>query len=115
VDEAKIEAIKSWLIPTTLTQLQSFLGHVGFYRCFMRDFSTITALLNDLTKKGVSFRWGASQYQAFHTLIDKVTLAPLLQHLDFGKTLSSNVMQVELVLEVYYFKKVNPLLILVKN
>jgi hypothetical protein len=55
VDEAKIEALKSWPIPTTLTQLQSFLGLVGFYRCFMRDFSTIVAPLNDLMKKGVPF------------------------------------------------------------
>jgi hypothetical protein len=31
VDEAKIDAIKSWLIPATLTQLQSFLGLAGFY------------------------------------------------------------------------------------
>jgi hypothetical protein len=53
---------------------------------FMRDFSTIAALLNDLTKKGVSFHWGAAQDQAFHTLIDKLTHAPLLQHLDFDKT-----------------------------
>jgi hypothetical protein len=55
VDEGKIEAIKSWPIPATLTQLQSFLGLVGFYWRFMRYFSTIAAPLNDLTKKGVSF------------------------------------------------------------
>jgi hypothetical protein len=36
VDEARIEAIKSWPIPTTPTQLQSFLGLVEFYQCFMR-------------------------------------------------------------------------------
>jgi hypothetical protein len=60
VDEAKIEAIKSWLIHATLTQLQGFLGLAGFYRRFMRDFSTIAAPLNDLTKKGVSFRWGSA-------------------------------------------------------
>jgi hypothetical protein len=53
VDEVKIEAIKSWLIPTTLTQLWSFHGLAGFYQCFMRDSSTIAALLNDLMKKGV--------------------------------------------------------------
>jgi hypothetical protein len=86
VDEAKIEAIKNWLIPTTLTQLQSFLGLAGFYQHFMRDFSTIAAPLNDLMKKGVLFRWGAAQDQAFHTLVDKLTHAPLLQLLDFGKT-----------------------------
>jgi hypothetical protein len=86
VDEAMIEAIKSWLIPATLTQLRSFLGLAGFYRCFMRNFSTIAAPLNDLMKKGVSFHWGAAQDQAFHTLIDKLTHAPLLQLLDFGKT-----------------------------
>jgi hypothetical protein len=86
VDEAKIEAIKSWPIPTTLTQLRSFLGLAGFYRRFMRDFSIIAAPLNDLTKKGVPFYWGAVQEHSFNTLIDKLTHAPLLQLLDFGKT-----------------------------
>jgi hypothetical protein len=37
-------------------------------------------------KKGVLFRWGAAQDQAFHTLIDKLTRAPLLQLPDFSKT-----------------------------
>jgi hypothetical protein len=60
VDEVKIEAIKSWPIPGTLKQLQSFLGLTGFYRCFVRDFSTIAAPLNDLMKKGVPFYWGAA-------------------------------------------------------
>jgi hypothetical protein len=52
----------------------------------MRDFSTIAAPLNDLMKKGVSFHWGAAQDQTFHTLIDKLTHAPLLQLPDFGKS-----------------------------
>jgi hypothetical protein len=37
-------------------------------------------------KKGVSFCWGAAEDQDFHTLIDKLTHAPLLQLPDFGKT-----------------------------
>jgi hypothetical protein len=85
VDEAKIEAIKSWPIPGTLTELQSFLGLAEFYRRFVRGFSTISTPLNDLTKKGVLFRWGAAEDQAFHTLIDKLTHAPLLHLSDFGK------------------------------
>jgi hypothetical protein len=79
VDEVKIEAIKSWPISVTLTQIRSFLGLVGFYRCFMRDFSTITAPLNDLMKKGVPFYWGVAQEHFFKTLIDKLTHVPLLQ------------------------------------
>jgi hypothetical protein len=86
VDEAKIEAIKSWPIPATLTQLRSFLDLAGFYRRFMRDFSTITTPLNDLMKKGVAFYWGAAQERSFNTLIDKLTHAPLLQLPNFGKT-----------------------------
>jgi hypothetical protein len=86
VDEAKIEAIKSWPIPITLTQLRSFLGLVGFYQRVVRDFSTIAAPLNDLTKKGVPFYWGATQEHSFNTLNDKLTHAPLLELPDFDKT-----------------------------
>jgi hypothetical protein len=86
VDEVKIEAIKSWPIPATLTKLWSFFGLAEFYQCFMRDFSTSAAPLNDLTKKGVSFCWGAAQDQDFHTLINKLTHAPLLQLSDFCTT-----------------------------
>jgi hypothetical protein len=86
VDEVKIEAIKSWPIPATLTQLRSFLSLAGFYRRFMRDFSTVAAPLNDLTKKGVPFYLGATQEHSFNTLIDKLTHAPLLQLPNFGKT-----------------------------
>jgi hypothetical protein len=86
VDEAKIEAIKSWPIPTTLTQLRSFLSLAGFYQRFMKDFSTIAAPFNVLTKKGVPFYWGVSQEHSFNTHIDKLTHAPLLQLPDFGKT-----------------------------
>jgi hypothetical protein len=55
VDHAKVEAIHGWPIPKNLSQVRSFLGLVGFYRRFVKDFSTIAAPLNELTKKGVSF------------------------------------------------------------
>ena len=52
----------------------------------MRDFSTIAAPLNELTKKGVIFKWGPTQEKAFKLLKEKITHAPLLQLTDFGKT-----------------------------
>ena len=55
VDEAKIEAIKSWPVPKTITQVRSFLGLAGFYCCFVKDFSTVAAPLHELIKKGVDF------------------------------------------------------------
>jgi hypothetical protein len=51
----------------------------------VKDFSTITAPLNELTKKGVPFSWGTQQENAFDMLKDKLTHAPLLQLPDFNK------------------------------
>jgi hypothetical protein len=55
VDQAKVEAIHGWPMPKTITQVWSFLGLADFYRCFVKDFSTIVAPLNELMKKGVHF------------------------------------------------------------
>jgi len=86
VDKSKIEAMKSWPVPQTITQVRSFLNLAGFYRRFVKDFSSIAALLHELTKKGVVFHWGKAQESSFDTLKDKLTHAPLLQLPNFGKT-----------------------------
>ncbi|WVZ97734.1 hypothetical protein U9M48_043248 [Paspalum notatum var. saurae] len=61
VDSSKIAAIQEWPTPTTVAQLRSFLGLAGFYRRFVRDFSSIAAPLHELTKKDVPFAWSDSQ------------------------------------------------------
>jgi hypothetical protein len=86
VDETKVKAIKDWPTPTNVSQIRSFHGLAGFYRRFVKDFSTIAAPLNELTKKGVEFKWGSSQENAFQELKKRLTEAPLLVLPDFTKT-----------------------------
>jgi hypothetical protein len=59
---------------------------VGFYRRFVKDFSTIAAPLDELTKKGVPSSWGTRQENAFNMLKDKLIRAPVLQLPDFNRT-----------------------------
>jgi hypothetical protein len=61
VDQAKVEAIQGWPVPKSITQVRSFLGLAGFYHWFVKDFITIVAPLNELTKKGVSYSWGKNK------------------------------------------------------
>ncbi|KAK1608467.1 hypothetical protein QYE76_032140 [Lolium multiflorum] len=85
VDVSKIEAIQNWPTPMNVSQVRSFHGLAGFYRRFVPNFSTIVAPLNDLTKKGVVFEWGAAQDHAFDELKRLLTSAPLLALPDFNK------------------------------
>jgi hypothetical protein len=86
VDEEKIQAIKDWHVPKNVSQVRSFHRLAGFYRRFVKYFSTIAAPLNNLTKKDVPFLWGDEQDRAFQELKRKLCEAPLLQLPDFDKT-----------------------------
>ena len=44
----------------------------GFYRRFIKNFSTIAAPLNELVKKNVGFVWGDAQEHTFNELKDKL-------------------------------------------
>ncbi|GJV41654.1 putative nucleotidyltransferase, ribonuclease H [Tanacetum coccineum] len=78
VDPAKIEAVKSWSSPTTPTEIRQFLGLVGYYRRFIKDFSKIAKSLTILTQKGKKFVWGEDQETAFQILKQKLCEAPIL-------------------------------------
>ena len=58
--------------------MRSFVGLVGFYHHFVKDFSTIATPLHELSKKGVVFHWGKEQEESFEMLKDKLTHTPLL-------------------------------------
>ena len=63
----KIEAIKNFIIPKNVTNVQSFLGLAGYYRKFIKNFSTIAKPLTELTKKTKSFNWSDKCLEAFDT------------------------------------------------
>jgi hypothetical protein len=58
VDEEKIRAIQDWPSPTSVGNVRSFHGLASFYRRFVKDSSCLAALLTEVIKKNVGFRWG---------------------------------------------------------
>nr|XP_027090357.1 uncharacterized protein LOC113711388 [Coffea arabica] len=73
-------------MPKTVTDVRSSHGLSGFYRCFVKDFSTITAPLTTVMKKNDKFHWGEDQENSFLALKDKLTHAPVLAFPKFNKT-----------------------------
>ena len=57
VDKVKVELISNLPTPKCVKDIRSFLGHAGFYRRFIRDFSAIARPLCNLLTKGVTFAW----------------------------------------------------------
>nr|GFA45832.1 reverse transcriptase domain-containing protein [Tanacetum cinerariifolium] len=78
VDKAKIEVISKLPHPTTAKGIRSFLGHAGFYRRFIKDFSKISRPMTHLLEKNSPFIFSNECIQAFRTLKDKLTEAPIL-------------------------------------
>nr|GEW14954.1 putative reverse transcriptase domain-containing protein [Tanacetum cinerariifolium] len=67
VDPAKIEAVKNWASPATPTEIRQFLGHTGYYRRFIKDFSKIAKYLTDLTQKNKEVYLGRRPRDSFST------------------------------------------------
>jgi hypothetical protein len=81
-DPSKIEAIKSWNIPKTITQLRSFLGLTCYYRRSIKGHGVICIPLHDLLKKD-GFHWTDVHTDAFQNLKNKMSEAPVLALPDF--------------------------------
>jgi hypothetical protein len=88
VDPSKIQVIRDWPAPTTLTDLWSFLGLANFYHRFVLGFSHIAWALIQINRGGgkAEFAWGRSQQQEFDNLKQRLCSSPIvslpdLQHL----------------------------------
>ncbi|GJT01499.1 reverse transcriptase domain-containing protein [Tanacetum coccineum] len=78
VDKAKVDVIAKLPHPTTVKGVWSFLGHAGFYRRFIKDFSKISRPMTHLLEKNTPFIFSDECIQAFETLKKKLTEAPIL-------------------------------------
>ncbi|KAK3518635.1 hypothetical protein QTP70_006078 [Hemibagrus guttatus] len=83
MDEKKVTAVRDWPTPTTVKELQRFLGFANFYRRFIRGYSSVTSpLTNLLRNKPKTLVWTPAATHAFQTLKQAFTTAPLLVHPD---------------------------------
>eukprot|EP00253_Pinus_taeda_P017050 PITA_17050 len=79
VDPAKIHVILTLPIPKTQTEVRSFLGHAGYYRRFIKDFSKIASPLFVLLTKNVEFKWTDDCGKTFYQLKHQLSIAPILR------------------------------------
>nr|GEY76654.1 reverse transcriptase domain-containing protein [Tanacetum cinerariifolium] len=78
VDRAKLDVIAKLPHPTTVKGVQSFLGHAGFYRRFIQDFSKISRPMTHLLEKNTPFIFFEDCIKAFQTIKKKLTEALIL-------------------------------------
>ncbi|CAM8999832.1 unnamed protein product [Rhodiola kirilowii] len=79
VNRAKVEVIEKLPPPKDEKGIRSFLGHAGFYRRFIKDFSKIAKPLTDLLCQDAKFNFDESCFNAFHNLKSALTYAPVVQ------------------------------------
>ena len=78
MDLIKLKGIQDWPTPSTVKQVQSFLGFRNFYRKFIKKFSELAQPLNNLLKKDKKFKWTQECQKVFDTLKEKFTAEPVL-------------------------------------
>ena len=83
-DQAKVVVIKTLMPPTTVKGIRSFLGHAGFYRRFIKDFSKISEPLYKLLEKYANFNFDESCRSTFDEIKSGLVTAPIMLTLDLN-------------------------------
>ena len=87
-DPAKLSAVRNWHAPDKVKTVRQFVGLVGYYRRFVKDFAKLAEPLVALTWKGPSFVWTDRQQTAFDALKTCLISAPILGFPTRGWTVS---------------------------
>ena len=85
VDKAKIDVIEKLPSPMNVKGVRSFLGHAGFYRRFIKDFSKVAKPLSNLLNKDVAFVFNKECMEAFNDLKTRLVSALVITAPDWGQ------------------------------
>ena len=85
VDDEKVIAVRNWIPPRNVKQVQQFIGLAGYYRYFVEGFAKIAKPLYGLLVKDVDFLWTVECQAAFEKLKERLTSAPILRPPDLSK------------------------------
>ena len=86
-ERSKIEAVRDFAIPTTKKEVRIFLGLAGYYRRFVKNFSTLAAPLSDLVRRNRpnQVQWGNEHNEAFQRIKELLCEQPILRCPDFTR------------------------------
>jgi hypothetical protein len=82
VDPGKVKEVLEWKPPTTVSEVQSFLGLTGYYKRFILSFSKIAKPITELLMKGKKYVWSEACDKAFKHLKKLLTTSPVLAQPD---------------------------------
>ena len=85
MDESKVKSILEWERPTSVKDIQSFLGFANFYRRFIPNFSAVVSPITKLLRKGAKFEWTEETDKAFEHLKSLFVSDQILIHPDQTK------------------------------
>ncbi len=83
--EAKVTAILQYPAPKTKRELRRFLGMVGYYRAFCKNFASVVSPLTDLLSSSKTFIWSPACENAFEAAKDLLCFAPVLAAPEFTR------------------------------
>ena len=83
VDPAKIAIILNLPPPNSIKQVRTTLGHIGYYRKFIKGYAKIIAPMEKLLKHDVKFKWTEECQQSLEILKERMVTTPILVFLDW--------------------------------
>lgn len=84
-DPARIQALQNWPLPSSASELKSFMGGINFYRKFIMHFSEISRSLHQLSNISATFLWTTETISNFNKLKKALCLVPVLHLPDLSQ------------------------------